>query len=169
MPTLHNNQRDRDQFLRELVTEIATTLQDVVGMEEAEGFVKMVGLRLGQKINEDYTTAEDIGHWSMEDLANVLIDLKAKINGGFSVESIDEDKIVLVNSRCPFGELAVGRPSLCHLTSSVFGQVASSHFGYSSVEITESIARGDHRCRVIVALNPDVATQGSVHFHRGKV
>lgn len=169
MPELQNNRRDRDQFLRELVAEVATTLQDVVGADEAEGFVKIVGLQMGKRFNEDYTTAEDIGRWSLQDLANVLIDLKAKIEGGFSVESIEEDRIVLVNSRCPFAELAVGRPALCHLTSSVFGQVASAHFGYANVEITEAIARGDNRCRVIVSLNPDVATQASVHFHRGKI
>lgn len=169
MPELTNNHRDRDLFLRELVAEMATTLHDVVGNEEAEGFVKMVGLRLGQRINEDYTTADDVGKWSMDDLADVLIDLKAKIQGGFTVESIDEDKVVLVNSKCPFGKLAVGRPALCHLTSSVFGQVASSHFGYANVDITEAIARGDNRCRVVISLTPDVATQGSVHYHRGKV
>ncbi|GHC01239.1 methanogen output domain 1-containing protein [Cerasicoccus arenae] len=168
MPVLHNNQRNREQFLRELVSELASTLQDVVGMEEAEGFIKMVGLRIGQQINEDYTTAADVGKWSQQDLTDVLIDLKAKIDGDFTVESIEEDRIVLVNKRCPFGDMVLGRPTLCHMTSSVFGQIAASHFNYANVEITESIARGDNRCRVVIGLNPSIANQGSVHFHRGK-
>lgn len=166
MPELQHNRRDRDAFLRELIAELAETLQDVVGVEEAEGFVKIVGLRIGKRINEDYTTAED-HEWSIQELADVLIDLKAKINGGFSVESIEEDRIILVNDRCPFGKDVLGRPSLCRMTSSVFGQIASSRFEYANVEITEALARGDKRCRVIIGLTPAVAGQNSTHFHRG--
>jgi len=167
MPELQNNRRDRDAFLRELVSELAATLQDVVGMEEAEGFVKIVGLRIGQAINEDYSSADD-PEWSKEELADVLVDLKAKINGGFSVESIEEDRIVLVNSRCPFGPAVLGKPALCRMTSSVFGQIASSHFDYANVEITEALARGDGRCRVVIGFKPAVAGQESTHFHRGR-
>lgn len=168
MPDLSNNARDREEFLRELVGELASTLQDVVGMEEAEGFIKIIGMRIGNRINEDYTTAED-HDWDTQDLANVLIDLKAKIKGGFTVESIEEDRIVLINNRCPFGDMAVGRPALCHMTSSVFGQIASAHFNYANVEITEAIARGDNRCRVVIGLSPALASQSSTHFHRERL
>jgi hypothetical protein len=45
---------ERDIFLRTLIRELAGTLQDVVGLEEASGFISVVGQRMGTQINEDY-------------------------------------------------------------------------------------------------------------------
>jgi hypothetical protein len=45
---------ERDVFLRTLIRELAGTLQDVVGLEEASGFISVVGQRMGTQINEDY-------------------------------------------------------------------------------------------------------------------
>lgn len=42
-----NIDRDRDQFLRELLRELATVLEEPVGIEESEGFIAMVGNRIG--------------------------------------------------------------------------------------------------------------------------
>ena len=49
-------ERNRDQFLRELVRELAGTLEEVVGLEDAEGFVSVVGNRIGEVMNQDYET-----------------------------------------------------------------------------------------------------------------
>ena len=35
----------------------------------------------------------------------------------------NEDRIVLGNRRCPFGEKVLGRPSMCMMTSNVFGSI----------------------------------------------
>lgn len=150
---LSANQRDREEFFRELILELAQSLQNVVGLEEAEGFVKMVGLKIGQSIYDDYNN-EFAGkiEWSIELLAQALLDLKLKIKGGFKIESIEEDKIVLVNDACPFGQAVEGRPSLCQMTSSVFGKVASEVSGEANVYIDKAIARGDSGCRVVVSL-----------------
>ena len=43
---------ERDLFLRTLIRELAGTLQDVVGLEEASGFVSVVGQRVGEQINQ---------------------------------------------------------------------------------------------------------------------
>lgn len=164
---LDGNQRTRELFLRELVSELSSALQSVVGMREAEGFVKIVGLKIGEAIYQDYCSEVGERRWTAQELADVLIDLKRKINGGFSVESIDEYKVVLVNDQCPFGDLVKGRPSLCQMTSSVFGKIAAEQFDYSLVEIKEAIANGDDRCRVIVHLIPpsEGSTDG-VEFYR---
>ncbi|MEX1039691.1 MAG: methanogen output domain 1-containing protein, partial [Pirellulaceae bacterium] len=74
----------------------------------------------------------------------------------FYVIEEDEDKIVLGNRACPFGEMVEGRPSLCMMTSNVFGTIAAENLGYAKVSIEEAIARGDAGCRIVVHLNADV-------------
>lgn len=143
--------RDRDLFLREILREMAGTLESVVGLEQASGFISLVGSRLGEVMNSEYR-AGSAGALDREHVAAALVDLKRRIKGGFSIESIDEDRIVLVNTACPFGKHVQGRKSLCMMTSNVFGRIAAENLGYARVELSETIADGDGRCRVIVDL-----------------
>lgn len=144
--------RDRDQFLRELVRELATVLEETIGLEEAEGFISIVGSRIGEMMNAEYQRAAGVDRLNVTQVANALVDLKRRIDGGFSIESIDENTIVLVNTACPFGHYVTGRPSLCMMTSNVFGRISASNLGYSRVELKETIAKGDAGCRIIVHL-----------------
>jgi hypothetical protein len=72
---------ERDVFLRTLIRELAGTLQDVVGLEEASGFISVVGQRIGDQINESYREALDVPNLSREQVADVLVDLKRRIRG----------------------------------------------------------------------------------------
>ncbi len=146
--------RDRDQFLRELIRDLSGTLEDVVGVEDAAGFISVVGARLGDAMNAEYRAHANVKSLSLEQIVACLIDLKKRIQGDFQVESISTDQIVLVNSRCPFGDYVKGRPSLCMMTSNVFGRIAAENAGYAEVAIPEAIANGDERCRVIVSFAP---------------
>ena len=148
--------RDTEQFLKELLRELAGVLEDAVGLEEAEGFISLVGGRIGQAMDAEYKTALGQSTLDVERVGEVLVDLKARIDGGFSVESISAEKVVLVNTRCPFGEYVKGRESLCMMTSNVFGRIAANNLGYARVDIQESIARGNPGCRVEVFLEPGV-------------
>lgn len=145
-----NITRDRDQFLRELLRELADVLEKTVGIQEAEGFVALVGGRLGQAMNREYCRAAGREKLDLRQVGNALVDLKRRINGSFSIESIDENGIVLVNTACPFGRYVEGRQSLCMMTSNVFGRIAADNLGYANVELQETIAQGDAGCRVII-------------------
>ena len=46
-----NTGLDRDVFLRSLVRELAGTLEEVVGLEEASGYISVVGRAIGEQIN----------------------------------------------------------------------------------------------------------------------
>src|SRR5262245_483132 len=82
---------ERDAFLRSLLRELSGTLQDVVGLEEAAGFISIVGQRLGDQINESYRSALQVERLSREQVAAVLVDLKRRIQGDFFViEQTDE-------------------------------------------------------------------------------
>jgi predicted ArsR family transcriptional regulator len=143
---------DRDVFLRNLLRELAGTLQDVVGLEEASGFVSVVGQRIGDQLNESYRAAWGASQLSREEVTEVLVDLKRRIEGDFHVVSASDEKIVLGNRRCPFGDKVVGRPALCMMTSNVFGRIAAENLGYAKVVIEEAISRGHAGCRVVIHL-----------------
>jgi hypothetical protein len=145
---------ERDLFLRTLLRELAGTLQDVVGLEEASGFVSVVGQNMGRQMNRDYRAALGAARLTREQVADVLIDLKARIQGDFFVVEEDDDKIVLGNRACPFAEKVVDRPALCMMTSNVFGSIAAENLGYAKVELRETIATGHPGCRVVVHLRP---------------
>ena len=155
-------QRDHSQFLKELLRELSGVLEDNVGLDEAEGFISLVGGRIGQMMNREYCAALSCDSLTLQQVADVLVDLKSRIDGGFRIESIDETRIILVNSRCPFGRFVEGRESLCMMTSNVFGSIAATNLGYARVNIVEAFAKGDSRCRVVVDLEP--GTSGREYY-----
>lgn len=143
---------DRDVFLRSLVGELAGALQDVVGLDEAAGFVSIVGQKIGDRIGEDYRRALGVSGLSREQVAQVLVDLKRRIQGEFYVLEEDEDRIVLGNRACPFGDKVLGRPAMCMMTSNVFGVIAAENLGYCKVALEATIAEGARECRVVIWL-----------------
>jgi len=150
-------------FFNEIIAELSEALQDIVGLSEAEGFVTLVANRIGEKINQDYKNALGIDRIPGARLSEVLVDLKRRLEGRFSVEYEDDKVLVLRNTRCPFGDKVKGRPALCMMTTNVFGRIAADSAGYARVEIDRAIARGDSGCRVIIHL-----TQAADHDGRGK-
>lgn len=147
--------RDRDQFTRELLRELAGVLEESIGLDAAAGFIAEVGARIGTQMNTEYREATGSSPLSLEQVAAALVDLKARIRGGFRIERVDGDAIVFTNDARPFGEYVEGRRSLCQMTSNVFGRVAADNLGFARVEIAESIAEGHDGCRVIVHLRGD--------------
>jgi predicted ArsR family transcriptional regulator len=143
---------ERDIFLRTLVRELSGTLQDVVGIEEASGFISVVGQTMGRQIGQAYKAALKVSNLSSDQVTEVLIDLKKRIKGDFYLVEQTEDKIVFGNRVCPFAEKVIGRPSMCMMTSNVFGSIAADNLGYAKVELQETIATGASGCRVVIYL-----------------
>ncbi|BDA83784.1 hypothetical protein Sa4125_13260 [Aureimonas sp. SA4125] len=145
---------ERDVFLRSLLRELAGTLEDVVGIDEAAGYISIVGGAIGDQINQTYRQSLGVKNLTRDQVAAVLVDLKRRIQGDFYIIEEREDSIVLGNNACPFGQFVEGRPSLCMMTSNVFGSIAAENLGYARVDIDKAIARGDPGCRVVVHLKP---------------
>jgi predicted ArsR family transcriptional regulator len=152
---------ERDLFLRTLIRELTGTLQDVVGVEEASGFVSVVGQKIGEQIDQQYKKALEVTNLTREQVGQVLIDLKKRINGDFYVIEESEEKIVLGNRSCPFGDKVMGRPAMCMMTSNVFGGIAARNLGYAKVELKETIAEGKNACRVVVYLKPTMESKAA--------
>lgn len=143
---------DRDVFMRTLLRELSGTLQDVVGLDEASGFISVVGQSMGRQMNAAYRAGLGNRLLDRGEVAAVLVDLKRRIEGGFSIEEESDERIVLSNTQCPFAEKVEGRPALCMMTSNVFGVIAAENLGYARVELNETIAAGHAGCRVTVHL-----------------
>lgn len=155
--------------MRSVIRELAGSLQDVIGLDDAAGFVSIVGQRIGDDLNAQYREALGVPALDAAQVAEVLVDLKRRIDGGFRVESTDEHQIVLSNTRCPFGDKVLDRPALCMMTSNVFGSITAENLGYARVVLDETIARGAPGCRVIVHLRPPVTPptdEGREYFAR---
>lgn len=152
---------ERDVFLRTLIRELAGTLQDVVGLEEASGFVSVVGQRVGDQIDHEYKRALHVENLNREQVADVLVDLKRRIQGDFFVIEESDEKIVFGNRTCPFAEKVIGRPALCMMTSNVFGVIAAENLGYGKVVLEQTIAEGSPGCRVVVYLQPTPAAEAA--------
>lgn len=151
---------DRDLFMRTLIGELADTLEQVVGLEEASGFVSIVGTTMGDSIDQSYRRVLQVDRLSRAQVADVLVDLKRRINGRFHVVSEDEHRIVLGNSACPFGDKVQGRSSMCMMTSNVFGTIVAENLGYARVELQRTIAAGHGECRIVVHLQPVGEAEG---------
>lgn len=143
---------ERDIFLRDLLRHLSGTLQDVVGLDQAQGFISVVGQRIGASINDEYRSALQVNRLTREQVSAVLVDLKQRIKGDFSIVSQDDDKLVIQGNSCPFGDKVKDRPALCMMTSNVFGTISADNLGYSKVALEETIASGASACRVVVYL-----------------
>ncbi|HEX7028155.1 MAG TPA: methanogen output domain 1-containing protein [Gammaproteobacteria bacterium] len=152
---------ERDGFLRTLIRELSGTLQDVIGLEEASGFVSVVGRRVGEQINEQYRQALSLERLNRGQVARVLVDLKRRIQGRFYIIEENDEKIVLGNTACPFGDKVKERPAMCMMTSNVFGVIAADNLGYSKVALERTIAGGFPECRVVVYLKPSEEAEGA--------
>ena len=145
---------ERDLFLRTLIRELAGTLQEVVGLDEASGFISVVGQKVGDWMNESYKAGLQVSNLTRQQVGAVLVDLKRRIQGEFYIIEESDEKIVLGNRACPFAEKVVSRPALCMMTSNVFGVIAAENLGYSKIVLEETIAEGHAGCRVVVYLKP---------------
>jgi predicted ArsR family transcriptional regulator len=154
--------------MRTLIRELAGVLQDVIGLDDASGFISVVGQRMGGQINEAYKSALQVESLDRQQVAEVLVDLKRRIRGEFFVIEENEERIVLGNRACPFAEKVLGRPAMCMMTSNVFGSIAAENLGYAKVVLEETIAQGASGCRVTVYLKPtDRAQQANGREYLG--
>lgn len=145
----------KDLFLRNLLRELSGVLESVVGVDDASGFISIVGQNMGNAMDLEYKQALAVSDLSRPQVADALVDLKARINGDFHIIEQSEERLVFGNKRCPFGDSVIGRESMCMMTSNVFGVIASQNLGYAKVTLEETIARGDSGCRVVVHLRAD--------------
>lgn len=159
----------REPFLRALVVELAESIDSTQGPAIAEGAIAQVGAKVGQQIEHAFRAETGLTDtMTPEQIAALYVGLKSAIGGDFYVIDVSDDKIVLGNRRCPFGDAVKQAPSLCRMTSSVFGGIGARSTGRDvAVHLEERIAVGDPECRVVIWLrDPPVEIAPVVHRYQ---
>lgn len=152
----------REPFLMAVAANLVNNVAVEQGPAAALTAVNRVGRQVGAEMEKAYRASRGIeGPLTVEQMVELFIGLKAAIDGDFYLIEADEHRIVLGNNRCPFGEEAVQRaPSLCQMTSAVFGGIAARNRDHARVVLDERIAVGDPGCRVVVELGGLPGTSG---------
>jgi predicted ArsR family transcriptional regulator len=138
------------------VVQLAMAVADQQGPVAAEHAVAQVATDVGGRMEAEYRSATGVtGRLTPHQLAECYVRLKGAIDGGFSIVEVTDRRIVLANTRCPFGDIVTQAPSLCRMTSSVFGGIAAANSDTGAdVLLEERIAVGDSQCRVVIDLDP---------------
>jgi anti-sigma regulatory factor (Ser/Thr protein kinase) len=157
----------KESFLRAIVVQLSQAVEAAHGPDAAEAAVAQVGTDIGWQMEQEYRAAAGVvGAMTPEQLGRCFVRLKHAIDGGFSVVEATPERIVLENTRCPFGDSVLRAPALCRMTSSVFGGIAARNSGGEvAVLLEERIAVGDPGCRVVVSLVPP-ADEAAPFAHR---
>ena len=146
----------RDVFLLALAVQLAQAIEEQRGPDAAEAAIAQVGADVGAQMESEYRNATRTnGPMNADHLAECFVRLKTAIGGGFFPIEVTESRIVLGNTKCPFGDVVQRAPSLCRMTSGVFGSIAASATKAPvTVDLEERIAIGDPVCRVVIDLTP---------------
>jgi len=156
---------DRETFFERMIVDLANTLQNLIGIEHSRGYFSIVAAKIGDHFNAVYRREHQTEKLSRDQVAQSLVDLKSHIAGDFHIIEQTDERIVLGNRQCPFGAMVEGKPSLCMMTSNVFGRITAQNLGYAQVEIEESIALGHGGCRIVVWLRPtDAADPNAIEY-----
>ncbi|MEV4415748.1 methanogen output domain 1-containing protein [Catellatospora sp. NPDC049609] len=156
----------RESFLRALVVELAHAADGNLGPQPTKELIAQVGTTVGSRMEQEFRAARRIvGRLTAQQQAECFVRLKAAIDGDFYIIEASEDRIVLGNRRCPFGAAVQNSPSLCRITSSVFGGIAARNTGQATVDLVERIAVGDPHCRVVIHLGA-AADRAHGHHYR---
>lgn len=157
----------RESFLRALVVQLASAIEDQQGPDAAQRAVAQVAADIGGQMEKEYRRAIGAAEaaLSVEQIAQCLVRLKSAIGGTFRVVEVTPERIVLVNSRCPFGAEVQHSPSLCRMTSAVFGGIAARNAEQAAVSLEERIAVGDPGCRVVIHLGTAATAAQRAHHY----
>jgi DNA-binding NtrC family response regulator len=144
-------------FLQTFVLELMDVCEEA-GLSQAEQIIERIARSAGRFFEEAFRAEYGVdGDLGRERYADLIIGLKNRIGGHFSLVSSDAACIRVVSSRCPFGEGVRNSPELCRMTSSVFGGIAARNFGYAKVVLDRRIALGHEGCAVNIYLNREAA------------
>lgn len=154
---------DRDTFMRRLIASLGHLNEGILGSDVAGAYIMNVGLSMGAAIEAEYKRFWGLDRpFTVDEYAHVIVDLKQKIQGNFSLVSQDPAKVVVRTTSCPFDAFVRQSPSLCFMTSSVFGGIAARNFGYAKTVLHKRIALGDPGCYVTVHLQRTAESEAAI-------
>lgn len=162
-------------FLQAIATqsmEIGSKYFEEPGKDQVR-HIEQLGLGASGCFEEAYRKANAIeGPLDHETYADLIVEIKNRIGGNFSRATSEPGVVRVTSTRCPFGDGVKNTPSLCQMTSSVFGGIAARNFGFAKIVLHQRIACNDRTCEVSVVTDPAIADryQGDeYHYQNGMI
>ena len=81
--------------MRSLLRKLSGVLENVIGINEASGCVSVVGQSIANWINTEYRNALRVSNLSREQVAQVCVDLKRRIQSKFYIIEETPEKIAV--------------------------------------------------------------------------
>ena len=135
----------------ELVGLIAGEIGSGRSLEEAAARAgATLAARAGRHLEDGPVGGSDQPDWPAAAVADAIIAAERELGADFEKVVVRKDRLVLRNRRCPFGPSA--SPAMCRFTSALAGGLGARAAGRAEVAVTESLASGDHECRLTVDL-----------------
>ncbi|BCX80964.1 two-component system, NtrC family, response regulator AtoC [Methylomarinovum caldicuralii] len=145
-------------FLQTFVLELLHACEQEGGPKTE--YIERIAHSAGRFFEEAYRNDHGIdGPLDRSRYVDLILGLKNRIGGRFSLDSSDAACLRVHNTRCPFGDGVQNFPDLCRMTSSVFGGIAARNFGYAKVHIPRCIARDHGHCQVEIHLDRRLAAE----------
>ena len=140
-------------FLQTFISlSLSSTENNKAGMSDK---IEQLGLNAACCFETAYRQEFNLtGTVEIDKCAEMIIKIKNKIGGNFSMSTSLPRTIHVINTICPFGDAVKLSPNLCKMTSSVFGGIAARNFGYAKVVLNQTIAAGDLKCDIQIFIDP---------------
>ena len=82
---------------------------------------------------------------NMLEMAQTFCTLMNRLGGNFSIDEIDDNGFMLLNTKCPWSDTNIN-PMYCMLGKAIFTRVGLRLYSDISVDIEKTIADGDNNC-----------------------
>jgi hypothetical protein len=145
---------NRDVFTRTLIRELAGALEDVVGIEEASGYISIVGSAIGEQINQGYRRAYEVSSLSREQVARRAGRSEASHSGQLLRHRGTRGKDCPRQYGLPVRREGHRATVDVHDDLERIRPYRAENLGYGKVELQRTIAEGHPECRVVVYLRP---------------
>lgn len=135
-----------ESFFQTFILELAGLLQDVYGVEETSRLMKVTTQNVTPRIIKMYKETFDTVQCTQHQLLEMFAGFMNRIHGDFYIE--DNAVPVIANRRCPFGEQAAGKTSLCMMTTEIANGFLIQMDENVTIELKQSIAMGQPECKL---------------------
>jgi len=162
---------DRHSFIAFQIASIAMTCRKLFSEQVSEVLFKTFAKAFAKRLVELYSHEWKIKSWTPQLVADALSDLEGRIDGECHVELVNQSKIIMKMTRCPFGnELAESTGgSLCQIEKHVSGAIVeNASFPIRKLTLDISIGRGDRSCLIVIELEGEKRERVAVPLSVGK-
>jgi two-component system sensor histidine kinase AtoS len=142
----------REAFFLQLLADYIL-LNDIAAQPLTEKCLHKVGIKYSWRVEDAYRALHHLeGKLNPEQFGDMIVSFLNGLNGKYTINSSDTEKIIFNCYACPFEHLALKTPALCQIMAGISGGAAARNFPYCKVSIESSLAQQSSFCRIVIYL-----------------